>query len=228
MAVVNQQNTSFPTVKWLVRSSFTLFMHCMSLKQPCGEHLFFFSLFNISAECRVFFFPRKTHFRNESILQESINFWLPFKPLPSNHFPLYAIPTRSRWFSHPPVSMKITLHHVVDGMPCLVRQTRKAGGGGLNIIAAVVCSLHSQREHNSSITRLLLPGHSMSACLPSSCAPLSSQAERMINYTKLLHADWILLFMLCIYIYIYIYKKIRTGEKALEGAGECLWIRHIC
>lgn len=62
-------------------------------------------------------------------------------------------------------------------------------GGGLNIIAAVECRLHSQREHNSSITRLLLPGHSMSMCLPSSCAPLSSQVERMINYTKLLHAD---------------------------------------
>ena len=27
--------------------------------------------------------------------------------------------------------MKITLHHVVDGTPCLVKQTRKAGGGGL-------------------------------------------------------------------------------------------------
>lgn len=60
---------------------------------------------------------------------------------------------------------------------------------GLNTISVVVYSLHSQREDNSSITGFFLPGQSMSMCQPSSCASLSSQAERMINYTKLLRAD---------------------------------------
>lgn len=92
----------------------------------------------------------------------------------------------------PAVRMKITLHHVVDGMPCLVKHCTRPRGvvvGGFNTISAVVCSIRSQREHNSSITGLFLPGHGMSMCLTSSCAPLASQAERMINYTKLLHAD---------------------------------------
>jgi len=120
----------------------------------------------------------------------------------------------------PAISMKITLHRVVDGVPCLVRHCTRPRG--LNTVSAEVCSLHSQQEHNSSISGFLLPGQSMSMCLPASCAPLSSQAERMINYTKLLHADYVLLFML----YRYILKKDR--RKALGGVRECLWIWHIC
>lgn len=71
---------------------------------------------------------------------------------------------------------------ILEGMRCIVK-------GEFNTILAVVCSIHSEQEHNGSITGLFLPGHSMSMCLPLSCAPLASQAERMINYTMLLHAD---------------------------------------
>lgn len=86
----------------------------------------------------------------------------------------------------PPVSMKITLHHVVDGTPHLFNRCTRPTG--LNTISAEVCSLRSQQEHNSSISGLLLPGQSMSPCPPPPVLP-SFQAERMINYTKLQHAD---------------------------------------
>lgn len=188
MAVVNQQNISFPTVKWLVRTSFAVFMHYTSLKHLWGKHLFFFpcSILALSVVWDTFF-PGKHIFATRVFCKNQLISGCLSNRCLRITFPLcYTFPF--------PLIFSSARKYENNTSPCgrwhaMFSQANPQSRGGLNIIAAVVCSLHSQREHNSSITRLLLPGHSMSACLPSSCAPLSSQAERMINYTKLLHAD---------------------------------------
>lgn len=95
------------------------------------------------------------------------------------------------------------------GMPCSVRHCTRPGG--LNTISAVVCSLHSRREHNSSITGFFLPGHSMSMCLPSSCAPLCAPMQK----------EWLITPSCCMpikyYYSCFVYEKKKGQEKSSGG-----------